>query len=84
MKQRSICPNASRPGQGRPIGLLVDWLCKHTQEDSADDHKRIDVGDFAERAAARELFAEFDGSDFFFNLERDVEAGEGDEPERIP
>ena len=83
-RQRTLVRNNLRPGQGRPLGLLMNWLQKAADFESADEHKRMGVGSFADRQEARRIFAGLEGSDAFLDKERGRLGGEGDEPRTLP
>ena len=86
LRQRTVLGSSmkNRKGQGRPIGLLVDWLLKANDFSDAAEHKRMGVGSFQDRKDAREVCMDFEGSEEFAQKERDVSEGEEEEPERIP
>lgn len=86
MRQRTLVESSapSRLGQGRPVGLLVDWLLKCDKFDSADSHKKMKVGKLADRREARNLVKQFPEHDVLFGVERDQRQGEEEEPTSIP
>ena len=74
-----------RHGQGRPIGLLVHWLCNADRFETAEQHKAMGVGNYADRKHARDLCASFTGHERFFEYEADLsDCEEGEEPATIP
>ncbi|CAE7193763.1 unnamed protein product, partial [Symbiodinium sp. CCMP2456] len=49
-------------GQGRPIGLLVSWLMRAHEEESAHGHVKMKPSPLCDRRAAREAFYRMEGS----------------------
>ena len=71
-------------GQGRPIGLLVSWLCANAEFHDQQAHLRNFRHTQAGRAEARAQFLEYDGAaDFSARVERAQREGEPAEPARI-
>ena len=72
-----------RPGQGRPLGLLMRWLMAAPDFSDKEAHAEQAVTSSftqADRAAAREQFKRIPGADEFLGYERPAEAGEPEEP----
>ena len=88
LRQRTVLASSSsgqqRQGQGRPIGLLLDWLLKADQYDDAQSHKKMGVGTFDDRVAARARVHEHEGHESFLQVERPQNEDEDEEPRRIP
>ena len=82
-KQRATTVNASRPGQGRPLGLLVSWLQKARSAASASEHKKMPVCSLEDRRLARAFLYGVQGGRPFANEYEHGKAADG-EPERIP
>lgn len=81
---QSSSSGQQRQGQGRPIGLLLDWLLKADQYDDAQSHKKMGVGTFDDRVAARARVHEHEGHESFLQVERPQNEDEDEEPRRIP
>ncbi|CAE7555383.1 hypothetical protein AK812_SmicGene45544 [Symbiodinium microadriaticum] len=75
-RQRATHPNPRRAGQGRPVGLLMCWLEAQHSVSSAEEHKRLQVGSYEERRAARQRFNEIPGG---LDFARSYEAAGEDE-----
>ena len=74
-----------RPGQGRPVGLLVSWLLRRNECATAAEHVKMKVSPRSDRVAAREMFCQMDGgAGFAAAYEREQRDGEVDEPHTIP
>jgi hypothetical protein len=79
----------ARRGQGRPLGLLLSWMKSAELFDGHDAHVRMkgDAGQlvrtFDERLGCRMEAMGLEQMVGFFAAEREKEAGEGEEPERI-
>ena len=77
---------SGREGQGRPLGLLMAWL--KTARHHADQHSHVHYGELelsrSQRKAAREEFFQLRGAARFRSYERDLRAGESDEPAFVP
>lgn len=81
-RQRSIKPGA-RPGQGRPIGLLVSWLMQQDKFETQQAHSHNCKPNHTERVEAREVFMQLEQASEFSVFERDKRPNEADEPEKI-
>ena len=79
-RSRTTVGNSRRPGQGRPIGLLVAWL----RDPDSHGEGRFLVHNHADRKAAREYYNKLPGAEQFGNNERKQDAGEEEEPKQIP
>jgi hypothetical protein len=94
---KTLNASATRPAQGRPLGLLWSWL----EDASSFASKELHVGailprtrgvccDFDRRVAARDLalthFALLPPADqeYWDTVERPTRPGEGDEPTEVP
>ncbi len=88
LRQRTVLASTSggqhRQGQGRPIGLLLDWLAKANQYEDAQSHKKMGIGTFDDRVAARARVLEHEGHESFLQVERPQNEDEDEEPRRIP
>ncbi|CAE7262689.1 unnamed protein product [Symbiodinium microadriaticum] len=85
-RRRTTAPSAAsqRGGQGRPIGLLVSWLMRAHEEDTAKDHVKMKPSPLDDRVAAREAFYAMDGGRLFAeSYEREQGEGEPEEPVKI-
>lgn len=76
--------NMRRPGQGRPLGLLLAWLESAEQHDTSDSHKVLFHTTHEDRKNARQFLKTLPGSDALFEYERHLEPGEDSEPEQEP
>ena len=79
-RSRTMVANSARPGQGRPIGLLVAWL----QDPDCHEQGRAATHSRADRKAAREFYNSLPNAKEFGCHERQREQGECDEPDVIP
>jgi hypothetical protein len=75
-----------RPAQGRPLGLLVAWLLRHSKHATKSSHQDIKPllssrNGYAERCRAREWLKAQGGFQEAFALERPSRDGESSEPE---
>ena len=83
------CLPGPRPGQGRPLGLLMSWIQRAGEFGSQDAHVRLQgppgasVNDLANRTNARAAAMAAPEMDALFEQERGKDEGEADEPERI-
>ena len=84
MRRRSVEPNASRPGQGRPIGLLICWLKSGGNYPSHKEHVAASAASYPHRLAARNWFHSLRNAAEFESKERPCEPAEGAEPRKIP
>ena len=88
-KMERTCRGRDRPegtlaGQGRPIGLLCQWLFSHAEFDDQQSHLRKFRHTHASRAEARSQFLSREGAAEFSALaERAQREGEESEPPRI-
>ena len=78
----------ANPGQGRPLGLLVLWLCQGVKRSNARNHKEaidsLGKADMKEgRALARKYFMKFQGAADLAAHERAQAADEDEEPEMV-
>ena len=73
-----------RQGQGRPLGLLLDWLKEGRYHASRQEHMAMRVGPYERRLAARNEFQGVSGIDRFTANERARFDGEEAEPRSIP
>jgi hypothetical protein len=82
--------NASRPGQGRPIGLLVAWLidspdcATKLQHKDHKEHLSFTSDGRRRRKNAREWMHTVPEYRALFTRERSPDTGEGSEPDVVP
>ena len=77
-------PEGSFAGQGRPLGLLCQWLFSHAEFDDQQSHLRKFRHTHASRAEARSQFLSREGAaEFSATAERPQREGEESEPARI-
>ena len=83
-RRRAAYASASdRGGQGRPLGLLLEWLHKGSSCGTREEHMALKAGSHEDRAVMRELFMRVPGAGSFASHERQQRAGEPDEPSKI-
>lgn len=86
-RQRTACASTMggryNSGQGRPIGLLVDWLERADMFASKADHMKDRARSQDHRSAARQRFKALSGSDTFLREEREQDDDEYSEPDEI-
>ena len=70
----------TKPGQGRPLGLLLAWLDDSSIHLESRRRKGWLRPAFAERAAHRMMFAAAPGAEEMLQRERPPMGGEGEEP----
>ncbi|CAE7204850.1 unnamed protein product [Symbiodinium sp. CCMP2592] len=71
-------------GQGRPVGLLMNWLASAQEFDSQQRHVHRFVHTFSSRQESRQLFQTFEGAAAFAAAaERERREDEEEEPRRI-
>ena len=82
-RRRSVDANAQRPGQGRPIGLLISWMKSSSRFDSQKEHVKASVSSREDRIAARLWFRNLPHASEFEKFERALRPLEASEPDRI-
>ena len=82
-RRRSSEQNAKRPGQGRPIGLLIAWLKNSARYSSHSEHVKASVASLEERSEARVWFKSLPHAEQFEKFERALRPVETLEPHRI-
>ena len=85
-RQRTVLPSSfatHNQGQGRPIGLLVDWLERANDFDSKASHMKAKAPNHAQRDAARQRFKRMPNADEFLAVERVQQDDEYSEPDKI-
>ena len=81
---KSLEPSATDPAQGRPLGLLLAWLAKGSDQETKEAHWSPEVWPtLPQRRAARTAFAALTCSDAVAlrTAERALRPGEDEEPE---
>ena len=77
-----------RPGQGRPLGLLMLWLTKaQVSPNHSSRECKLELGSaayHAERFAARQALKNLPGTTPLFTAERPLREGEPEEPLVVP
>ena len=75
---------AARHGQGRPLGMLAQWLFNSREHATREGHQAGAVFAQSERLAARQRFLKLPGAEAMARNERPPEEGEGEEPSKSP
>lgn len=82
-RSRTTKASATKPGQGRCVGLLISWLKhSHHYKDKAE-HVKYCISTHSDRVAARREFMSLPQSEEFSAYERALRDGEDAEPAEI-
>ena len=84
-RKEKLAFEGARPGQGRPLGVIMAFLAAANDYEDHDIHLAVfTVVSFEDRVAGRNLLKGVAGSEVLFQYERKQRPGEGEEPEDCP